>query len=135
MFGLIWFIQIVHYPLFAGVDAVRFIAYERAHARLTTWVVGPAMVLEALSSVLLFWHRPDSVPVAWVWIGAGLLAAIWLSTALVQVPLHRRLQTGFDGKAHRALVESNWARTAAWTARAVLALMMVHAVAFGPNGP
>ena len=44
--------------------------------------------------------------------------------ALVQVPLHRRLQGGFDAAAHRRLVRTNWLRTAAWTLRAALALRL-----------
>ena len=59
-----------------------------------------------------------------VWAGLALLAVIWLSTALVQVPLHRRLQGGFDAAAHRRLVRTNWLRTAAWTLRAALALRL-----------
>lgn len=51
MVGLIWFVQIVHYPLFAYVGAEKFIAYEAAHARLTTWVVAPPMLTEALTAL------------------------------------------------------------------------------------
>ncbi len=45
MTGLIWFVQIVHYPLFARVlrntapDAFR--AYEASHANRTSFVVFP----------------------------------------------------------------------------------------------
>jgi len=44
--GLIWFVQIVAYPLFARVGADAFPAYHEAHARLITFVVAPLMVLE-----------------------------------------------------------------------------------------
>jgi hypothetical protein len=33
MVGLIWFVQVVHYPLFASVGADEFVAYENAHTR------------------------------------------------------------------------------------------------------
>lgn len=32
MTGLIWFVQVVHYPLFALVGSTGFAAYESAHA-------------------------------------------------------------------------------------------------------
>ena len=51
-----------------------------------------------------------------------LLAVVWISTFAVQVPLHRRLAEGYDAARHRRLVLSNWIRTLAWTARAVLVL-------------
>jgi len=55
MTGLIWFVQIVHYPLMGAVQADAFPAYEVAHQRRTTWVVGPVMLIEASCAVLLFW--------------------------------------------------------------------------------
>lgn len=35
MVGLIWFVQVVHYPLFASVGADGFTDYETAHRRRT----------------------------------------------------------------------------------------------------
>jgi hypothetical protein len=57
--------------------------------------------------------------------GLALLAVVWLSTALLQVPCHRRLERGFDGAVVRRLVSTNWIRTLAWTLRAMLALWLV----------
>ena len=53
MVGLIWFVQVVHYPLFAGVGDQASAAYQRAHMRKTTWVTLPPMLVEALLVVLL----------------------------------------------------------------------------------
>jgi hypothetical protein len=61
-------------------------------------------------------------------VGICLLAVIWLSTFFAQVPLHARLAKGFDAVTHRRLVLSNWLRTAAWTGRGILALVMLSAV-------
>lgn len=51
----------------------------------------------------------------------------WLSTALSQVPMHRRLEGGFDMVAHRRLVVGNWVRTVGWSMRGVLAILMLAA--------
>jgi hypothetical protein len=56
--------------------------------------------------------------------GLLLVAAIWTSTALVQVPCHRKLSGGFDLRTAHRLIKTNWLRTLAWTARAGLALLM-----------
>jgi hypothetical protein len=50
---------------------------------------------------------------------------IWISTFLVQVPLHRRLSAAWDPVAARRLVQTNWIRAAAWTLRGVLALLLL----------
>jgi len=125
MTGLIWFVQIVHYPLFASVGAREFAGYERKHAQLTSVVVGPPMLIEAASALGLVFLARGS-PVSWaVWVGLALVALIWLSTAAIQVPCHSRLEAGFNSPIHRKLVRSNWIRTLAWTLRSCLALFLI----------
>jgi hypothetical protein len=124
MTGLIWFVQVVHYPLFARVGAQGFAAYEAEHATRTGWVVGPLMCLE-LGAAFLFLlprFRPPLVPAQQAMIGAVLVGVIWLSTALIQVPLHSRLGSGYDPAVIARLVATNWIRTVAWTLRSALVL-------------
>jgi hypothetical protein len=126
MVGLIWFVQIVHYPLFASVDRSQFPAYEKRHTTLTTWVVVPPMMIEAITAGLLFIFSPAGITSWQLVIGLTLLFIIWLSTALIQIPCHTRLSEKFDDATHRKLVLSNWIRTAAWSFRGLLVLWMVN---------
>lgn len=121
MVGVIWFVQVVHYPLFAKVGTKRFGAYEASHQQRTSWVVIPPMIAELATGALLAWRLPEvEMPFA---LSLGLLAVIWVSTFVLQVPCHRVLSDGFDPAAHRFLVRSNWLRTAAWTLRGLLVLV------------
>lgn len=124
MVGVIWFVQVVHYPLFGQVGAESFRSYAGDHSRLTGYVVGPPMLLEAATAALLLLVRPAGIPASLAWAGALLLGVVWLSTALLQVPRHRDLGLSYDPEAHRLLVISNWLRTAAWSARGLLVLWM-----------
>jgi hypothetical protein len=125
MCGLIWFVQIVHYPLFERVGAAGFADYEAMHATRTGWVVGPLMVAELITAILLLLPslRPATISTAAAGLGAGLVGVIWISTALIQVPLHDLLSRGYDPAAAARLVSTNWIRTIAWTARGVLVLV------------
>ena len=120
MTGVIWFVQVVHYPLFAAAAGPSFAAYHRRHLSLVTWIVAPAMLVELATGLLLAWAPPPGLSPWTTTAGLVLLAIIWLSTALVQVPGHNRLRHSFDAAAHRQLVASNWIRTGAWSARALL---------------
>jgi hypothetical protein len=131
MAGLIWFVQIVHYPLLARVGSGGFTEYEAAHVRWTTWVVGPPMLTEALTAVLMVWRPPAGVSPLLCGIGLCLLLVIWTSTALLQVPRHNTLANGFDPDAHRNLVQSNWIRTIAWTIRGALVVVMINQIIAG----
>lgn len=119
--GLIWTIQLVHYPLFAQVGRDSFKAYHQRHTTQITWVVAPLMFLELLTAaaLVMFGNRDP-------WLLASLvpLAFNWLSTWRVQIPLHDKLAAGFDAQAHQRLVSTNWWRTAAWTSRGACLLMM-----------
>ncbi len=122
MFGVIWFVQVVHYPLFARVGADGFAHYASLHATRTTWVVAPPMLVELATSVALLYPpmRPGAVRPAEAWAGLLLLVVVWASTALLQVPLHDRLQRGFSEEQVRRLVRTNWVRTSGWSLRAAL---------------
>ncbi len=127
MTGLIWFVQIVHYPLMGLVGVEQFPAYERRHTLRTGVVVGPLMLVEALTAVALVVAVRGEPPATPAWIGVGLLTIIWGSTLFVQAPCHRRLETGFSPAVHGRLVATNWIRTAAWSARSVIALILLTA--------
>lgn len=127
MVGLIWFVQVVHYPLYDRVGQTEFAGYEHLHTVRTTWVVLPVMFLELGTGIALLWLRPAGIAGAAVLIGLLLLGAIWASTFLLQVPQHDRLRLGFDGAAHLRLVVTNWLRTAAWSARGLLTLWFLLA--------
>lgn len=125
MVGIIWFVQVVHYPLFARVGPPGFPAYSEAHSRLTGHVVGPPMLVEMATALLLLVLRPAEVPGYAAWIGLVLLAVVWLSTAALQVPRHKTLGAGFDPAVWKALVLTNWVRTACWSLRGLLVLWML----------
>lgn len=125
MGGVAWFVQLVHYPLFAAVGEERYPAYADEHQRRTTWLVAPLMAAEAATAAVLLVRRPEGVAAGLAWAGAVALAVVWLSTALLQIPRHRRLSAGWDAAAARGLVTTSVVRTAAWTARAGLVLAML----------
>ena len=123
--GLIWTVQLAHYPLFAKVGRDAWPAYHQAHMRTITFVVAPLMLTELLTAGWLALRPPPDTCPPMPIVGIALLAVIWLSTAFVQVPYHRKLERGLDEPVVRALVRSNWIRTVAWTARGGLVLAWV----------
>lgn len=125
MTGLIWFVQLVHYPAYRDVGPADFVAYQARHQRHTSWVVGPLMLTEIACATWLLWHPPSGIASAWLWLGAALIAVAWASTAFLQVPLHVRLSAGHDPLSIERLIRSNWVRTAAWTLRAVIAARLL----------
>lgn len=115
MTGVIWFVQVVHYPLFRQVGPL--IEYERAHVERTGWVVAPVMAVEAITGLILLAAMPDR---RLLWLSLAVLAVCWGVTFFVHVPIHERLSQTGDRALIGALVLWNWVRVAGWTVRTAL---------------
>ena len=125
MVGLIWVIQLVHYPMFARLASHSYEDSHRFHANRITWIVAPVMSVELFLSIALSLHPMAHRGAALT--GLLLLLSIWAITALVMIPLHQRLASnGFSSSLHTALLAWNWARTIAWSARGLLCVVWLH---------
>lgn len=125
MAGVIVFVQVVHYPLMAQVGSAGFATYERLHTIRTGWVVVPPMLIELACALFLALGFEGEAGARVAFLGLALLIVIWISTAVLQAPAHRRLLLGFDARTHRRLVRTNWLRTLAWLARVPVALALL----------
>lgn len=125
--GVIWFVQVVHYPLFALAGTDGWQRFHDEHSRRTTWVVAGPMLLQLATAAVLVLAPPDGLGRALPLAGLVLTLAVFAHTFGVAVPLHRRLGAGPDRAAMDRLVRANALRTALWTAHGVVVLAMLAA--------
>lgn len=111
--GLIWTVQLVHYPAFLFVDALKFQDFAKLHTRNISLMVAPLMGIELLTGIALL---PG---LHWTFGLANLLGigSLWLVTFFVSVPLHKGLGAGKDESTILKLIRTNWIRTIVWTLR------------------
>ena len=131
MKGLIWFVQTVHYPLFASVGNESFPSYHRRHVRNIGFLVGPVMITEALCATGLLIILIGTDLAGWAAAGWVLLLAIWLSTWLIQVPAHHALGREPGPQIMERLTTGNRIRTVGWSGRTVLAIALAMQSAAG----
>jgi hypothetical protein len=115
MTGVIWLIQLVHYPSFQRINAGEFRAFHSTHTRFLGLLVGPAMVGELVSAAVL----ASTWEPLWI-LNFALVLALWGATFFMSVPLHNTLAAGRDPRAMDRLVLTNWPRTCIWTVRAMM---------------
>jgi hypothetical protein len=123
--GLIWFVQVVHYPLMATLPSSEAPRYAVSHQRRTMWVVGPLMLAEAITGFLLLAIHPERVSPLAATVGCLLILFIAYRTWWIHRPQHHRLARKPDPKTCRDLIHTNWLRTIAWTARGGLLLVLI----------
>ena len=113
MTGVIWLIQLIHYPAFGVIEAAAFPAFHRRHSNVMTLVVGPVMLVELGTAVWL----ARGFEAIWILNLASVVFA-FVMTFAVSVPLHDQLgRINADPAVCRRLVLTNWPRTMIWTLR------------------
>ena len=125
MTGIIWFIQIVHYPLFQKISSSHFVDYEINHTRLTGYLVMPLMVGELITGcvlTLIYKSQNDLYLYCLLYAGMGLIVINWFVTLLFFVPIHRSLSREFNLEITRRLIALNWLRTIIWSSRSIIVL-------------
>lgn len=115
MCGLVWFVQIVHYPLFKGVPLQDFPAYQKKNF-VTGFATVPVMTIELFSGLWILYNDFSNLFL----INMILLALIWSSTFLFQVPTHLALVKNPSQKLFSKLIRTNWIRTFSWSLRSLL---------------
>lgn len=113
--GFQWTVRGVVYPQFDGVPPGAFPAYERRHQQRVSRVVGPLFLGQLVTVGWLLADRPAGAPLPAVLGAAACLAVVLGVTAFGAVPLHRRLDAGWDAAAHRRLLRVDSVRAAAAT--------------------
>ena len=118
--GLIWTIQLVHYPAFRYVEPQRFVEFTLYHQKWITPIVAIPMIAELITSITLLWLKPSHlIAVCFVFV-----LIIWGTTFLLSVPFHAKLSQGFDTNTIEKLISSNWIRTLGWTFKTAILIFI-----------
>ena len=118
MVGVIWIIQLVHYPSFHFIELKQYTTFQRFHMSRISYVVIPAMLTELFTIILIVisMDQIDTLVLA----SAILLIFIWLITAVFFSGVHQKLTLGYDQTVVDKLIKLNWGRTLLWTLRLLL---------------
>lgn len=130
MAGIIALIQGVHYPSFLSVETRSFVAFHHRHSSRMLILVGPMMVVELLSTLLIFILQGGMVNL----LSLVSVLILWGATFFVSVPLHDKLAKGADPVLIAKLIRTNWVRFFLWFARAVFLFVVLLRFMGGQNG-
>lgn len=119
--GLIWVVQIIHYPSFFYVKEDYWEEFHRLHSQRISYLVAWLMPLELLMTIHYSYTQSYSVMSLTLLI---LVIGIFASTFFIQVPLHQKLSAGKDSHLIYRLVRTNWMRTIAWTLKVILMILI-----------
>ena len=120
LLGVIYIIQVIHYPVLALIGKNEFIECHAKHMNQTSFVIAPAMILEVITMALLLYMSPIFRNDIYFIFSCVMIFLIWCVTFFISVPLHNILVSGYNYPAWKKLVLTNWIRTFAWSVRAII---------------
>lgn len=130
MTGVIWFAQVIQYPLLRLVDKSRYKEYYEIHLNRIVWMVLPVIVLQLATAAYLF--VDERFP---MWF-SGMLVAYSLFnfgfTAFISVSIYREMAFSYSDELIDRLLTQNWARTIVWTLHSFS--ILISAIYFSQSG-
>ncbi len=116
MVGIIWVIQLLHYPAFHFIKESDYVEFQHFHMERISFIVVPVMVLELFSAFMLVYYIQSNLLILCLII----LLFIWLITFIFFTKLHQSLLDGYDKTIVDKLVRINWSRTILWSIRLII---------------
>ena len=121
MLGLILVTQIVSYPLFLKVEVDNFSIFHDDYVSRISFIAVPVMLGELFISTLVYYYFNT-------FLGFMILLSIiliFISTFIIQVPLHNKLKLANNRKQIIKLVNTNWIRTFLWIVKSIFSILII----------
>ena len=117
--------RFVNYGSWHALSEADFASYHRSQQpAILAFVVAPLGISFLLQLALLWKHSfPIRTGAIWVMILSSLVGAV--STALLQIPIHRQLDHGFSPELVSRLMRTDWIRKAADVTRTIASVYLL----------
>lgn len=122
MVGVIWVVQLVHYPSFKYVNESNYIIFQKYHMSNISYIVFPVMFTELITAILILFFGEESL---FFMLSLICLFLIWVITGVLFTKFHNILQKGKDLKMIEKMIKANWMRTLLWTLRLIMILFVI----------
>ena len=121
LLGLILVIQFVHYKSFKFIDTDKFVDFHKFHTKNISFLVIPLMITEAVTSITICYFYFSLLSLT----NLVLVALIWITTLLLQVPSHNKLSTGKSISEINKLLAGNMIRVYLWSFKVIVTTLIV----------
>ena len=123
--AILWFMQIVHYPLLPYVDAGKWTQFSEKRRMFTTMVIYPLMAFEALTGIALILIATQSKTYGLLATSIVLLIALLIYTLAYLNPQFKKINSPDDVANQQRFLKLHWVRTIGWTIRVMLFVLIL----------
>lgn len=125
--GVLWYLQLVHYPLLKKVKD-NFTAYETLSVRKILFFMTPWIILDVLVNVILALNLSSGFAGIIMGIILALSIFTWLMTFFFQIDIQQELLSGFSLKSLKSVIRSSLIRTIIWSFKVALLVYYVFII-------
>ncbi len=122
MVGVIWVIQLVHYPSFKYVNESDYIIFQKYHMSNISYIVFPVMFTELITALIILFFGEKSL---FFVLSLICLFLIWVITGVLFTKYHSILKEGKDLMIIEKMIKANWIRALLWTMRLIMILFVI----------
>lgn len=121
MIGISLITQFVTYPSFQSINPEIFSNFHKIYAQKMLFIVGPIMIIEFLSVVVLLFINIDfHFMVQFIFV-----LLIWILTFFLIVPIHNELEKYYNKSLNNKLIKLNGYRTFLWFLKFIFLLIII----------
>ncbi|MEM1283642.1 MAG: hypothetical protein AAGG81_08825 [Chlamydiota bacterium] len=122
MTGIIWFAQLVFYPLFKMFKEKQRFEYCSKYISKASNLAVPILITELVTGVLILFRLFDE----WIWyVNLFFISLSWWATVFYQIPLLLDLKEGENIPSVDSLTRKNMTRTFSWSFRSILLFVYI----------
>ena len=122
MVGVIWVIQLVHYPSFKYVNESDYIIFQKYHMSNISYIVFPVMFTELITALIILFFGEKSL---FFVLSLICLFLIWVITGVLFTKYHSILKEGKDLMIIEKMIKANWIRALLWTMRLIMIFFVI----------
>lgn len=127
--AVIWFMQVVQYPLIPFVDAAQWKSFCEKKRMQTIMISYPLMAFEALSGITLLLIAVQSPAYVPLIVSMLLLGVLHVFSFMYLQPLFKKIQSPVDLVSIQKFKKTHWIRTIGWSIRLLILLGIILASA------
>ncbi len=121
MVGVIWVMQLLHYPALLYVKNETFRQFQNFHMTKISIIVVPIMLIELVSGFIIYLQGERSFEFLASFV---LMIILWIMTGLIFTKFHSKLRKSKDIRIINKMIFLNWYRTLFWSMRLIIIFLM-----------
>jgi len=124
--GILWFVQLVHYPLFNEIPAKNFINYGYYHSRKVSGIIKPLFIVDFTTLILLLILLGSNLSTNLMIVNVTIFIITIVLTQIIFIPIHQKLSKSPNSQTISQLIRLNWIRTLIWSLKVVFMLIIIY---------